>query len=100
MKPQITRVLNFWLKYCEPKDQFKNDEYFDNEVKNNFGDLVENALFGYLNNWRKYLDGTLAPIILTDQFTRNIFRGTARSFSGDRLALETSLHCLYKFDIG
>ena len=99
MKTQITRVLNFWFKDCEPKDWFKKDEYFDNEVKSNFGDLVEDALFGYLNDWRKSLDGSLALIILTDQFTRNIFRGTARSFSGDRLALETCLHCLYKFDI-
>ena len=100
MQTQITRVLNFWLKDCEPKDWFKKDEYFDNEVKSNFGGLVDDALFGYLNNWRKSLDGSLALIILTDQFTRNIFRGTARSFYGDKLALDTCLHCLYKFDIG
>ena len=68
--------------------------------KNNFGDHLKDALFGYLNNWRKSLDGSLALIILTDQFTRNIFRGTARSFYGDKLALDTCLHCLYKFDIG
>ena len=100
MKTHITRVLNFWFKDCEPKDWFKKDEYFDNEVKNNFGDLVEDALFGYLNNWRKSLDGSLGLIILTDQFTRNIFRETARSFYGDTLALDTCLNCLYKFDIG
>ena len=99
MKTQITSVLNFWFKDCEPKDWFKKDEYFDNEVKNKFGNLVEDALFGYLNNWRKSLDGSLAIIILTDQFTRNIFRGTARSFYGDKLALDTCLNCLYKFDI-
>ena len=82
MKTHITRVLNFWFKDCEPKDWLKKDEYFDNEVKNNFGYLLEDALFGYLNNWRKPLNGFLALILLTDQFTRNIFRGTARSFSG------------------
>ena len=68
-------------------------------MKNNFGDLVEDALFGYLNNWHRTLDGCAAFIILTDQFTRNIFRGTHRSFSGDKLALETCLHCLCTFDI-
>ena len=70
------------------------DEYFDSEVKNKFGDLVEDALFGYLNNWHRTLDGCIAFIILTDQFTRNIFRGTPRSFSGDKLALKTCLHFL------
>ena len=68
-------------------------------MKNNFGDLAEDALFGYLNSWHRTLDGCVAFIILTDQFTRNIFRGTPRSFSGDKLALKTCLHFLGTFDI-
>ena len=60
-------------------------------MKNNFGDLVEDALFGYLNSWHKTLDGCVAFIILADQFTRNIFRGKPISFSGDKLALKTCL---------
>ena len=99
MEKQIVSVLNFWFNSCEPKDWFKKDKYFDSEVKNKFGDLVENALSGYVNNWRKNLDGCLAFIILTDQFTRNIFRGTPRSFAGDKLALDTCLHFLCTFDI-
>ena len=50
MEKQITRVLNFWFNDCVPKDWFKKDKYFDSEVKNSFGDLVEDALCGYLNN--------------------------------------------------
>ena len=100
MEKQITRIINFWFNECGPIDWFKKDEYFDSKVKNNFGDLVEDALLGYINNWRKSLDGSLALIILTDQFTRNIFRGTPRSFVGDIFALNTCLHCLCNFDIG
>ena len=100
MEKQITRIINFWFNDCEPKDWFKKDKYFDSTVKNNFGDLVETALLGYINSWRKSLDGSLALIILTDQFTRNIFRGTPKSFSGDIFALDTCLHCLNKFEIG
>ena len=48
----------------------------------------------------KSLDGSLTLIILTGQFTRNIFRGTPRSFSGDTLALDICLHCLFRFEIG
>ena len=78
MKTRITSVLNFCFKDCEPKDWFKKDYHFDNEVKNNFGDLEEDALLGYLNYWRKSFDGSLAFIILTDQFTRNIFKGNSK----------------------
>ena len=59
MKTQITSVSNLWLKDWEPKDWFEKDEYFDNEVKNNFGDLVKDALFAYLDDWRKSLNGSL-----------------------------------------
>ncbi len=100
VEKQITTILNFWFEDCEPKDWFKKDENFDKEVKNKFGNLVTDALLGYANNWRKSLNGCLALIILTDQFTRNIFRGSPRSFSGDAIALNTALHCLNNFDIG
>ena len=99
MKKKIDRVLNFWFEDCNPKDWFKKDKYFDYQIKKNFGNLIEDAVLGYLNDWQRSLNGSLALIILTDQFTRNVFRGTPRSFSGDRLALETCLHCLCTFDI-
>ena len=89
MEKQITSLLDYWFKSCAPKDWFKKDKHFDSEVKKDFGDLVEDALFGYLNNWHTTLNGSAALIILTDQFTRNIFRGTPGSFSGDKLALKT-----------
>ena len=41
------------------------------KVKNNFGDLVEDALFGYLNSLHIALDGCVAFIILTDQLQEN-----------------------------
>ena len=52
MKTQTTRVLSLWFQDCEPKDWFIKDKCFDNKVQNNFGDLVKDASFGYLNNWR------------------------------------------------
>ena len=99
MQKQIERILDFWFEDCDRKDWFKKDEYFDNQIKNSFSDLIEDALLRYFNHWQKSLEGSLALILLTDQFTRNVFRGTPRSFSGDKLALETCLHCLRTFDI-
>ena len=99
MEEKINTVLSFWFDDCGPKDWFKKEKYFDIKIKNNFYDLIEHALLGYINSWRKSLKGSLALIILTDQFTRNVFRGTPRSFSGDTLALNTCLFCLDTFDI-
>ena len=95
----MNRILNFWFKECNSKDWFKKDECFDNQIKINFGEQIEQAVLGYYNHWAKSLESSLALIILTDQFTRNVFRGTPRSFSGDTLALNTCLHCLNTFDI-
>ena len=99
MKKNINKVLNFWFEDCSSKDWFKKDKYFDNQIKNDFGSLIKDALLGYNNDWQKSLESSLALTILTDQFTRNVFRGTPRSFSGDTLALNTCLHCAQEFDI-
>ena len=99
MKKEINRILNFWFKDCNSKDWFKKDKYFDNQIKNNFGDQIEEAVLGYYNYWTKYLDSSLALIILTDQFTRNVFRGTPRSYLGNTLSLNTCSHCLNTSDI-
>ena len=99
MQEKMEKVLNFWFEDCGPKDWFKKDKYFDNQIKNNFGDQIEEALLGYYNHWANSLESSLALIILTDQFTRNVFRGTPRSFSGDNLAQKTCLHYLNTFDI-
>ena len=69
MKKEINRILNFWFEDCNSKDWFKKDKYFDNQIKNNIGDQIEEAVLGYYNYWTKSLDSSLALIILTDQFT-------------------------------
>ena len=89
----IQTVLNFW--FAPPGDPehnrtrgvwFKKDAAFDGEIRLRFEPLIEDALAGRLASWTT-VDGALAQIILLDQFTRNVFRGTARSFAGDHRAL-------------
>ena len=74
MKKEINRILNFWFEDCNSKDWFKKNKYFDNQIKNNFGDQIEKGVLGYHNHRAKSLVSSLALIILTDQFTRNVFR--------------------------
>ena len=37
--------------------------------------------------WRQHPEGRLAEIIVLDQFSRNIYRDTAKAFAQDKMAL-------------
>ena len=66
MKKETNRILNFWFKDCNSQDRFKKDECFDNQIKDNFGEQIEEAVLRYYNHWAKSLESSLALIILTD----------------------------------
>lgn len=72
---------------------FVKDPAFDAEIRARYGDAIEAALGGAFGAWSGTPHGALARILLLDQFTRNIFRGTPRAFAGDAqaLALATQL---------
>lgn len=88
---QHTEVLAFW--FGDPPstrargEWFRKDAAFDAGVLQRFGATLELALSGGLRQWDAEPAGALARIVVLDQFTRNAFRGTARAFAGDSLAL-------------
>lgn len=84
-------ILDFWFKETAKEQWFKKDDTFDEAIRNRFGETVEAALTGKLDNWSEDDDGVLALILVLDQFTRNIFRDSPRAFAGDPLALKTTL---------
>ncbi|MCV2348821.1 DUF924 family protein [Paucibacter sp. Y2R2-4] len=101
LKPAIQSVLNYWFGALGSSEQdqirslwFVKSETTDAEIKARFEPLVEDALAGRLEDWSETALGRLARILLLDQFTRNIYRGQARSFAGDPLALQDTLHLL------
>ena len=67
---------------------FKKDATFDAMLHDHFGALLEEALEGGLASWSETPLGTVALIVLLDQFTRNCFRNTPRAFAGDKQALK------------
>ena len=91
-------VLDFW--FLPPADPdfgqqravwFRKDDAFDAAIRVRFGDLIEQAVAGGLREWDEQGPaGTLARILVLDQFTRNAWRGTPASFSGDALALASA----------
>jgi len=87
-------VLDFWFAAPGSAEHgtarhlwFTKSDDTDALIRARFGATVEAALQAKLDHWREELRSTLALIVLLDQFTRNIFRDTARAFAGDAAAI-------------
>jgi len=65
---------------------FRSSKRFDQEIRRRFLSMVLFASEQGLDHWRKAAGGSLAEIILLDQFSRNIFRGSVLAFEQDKLA--------------
>jgi len=85
MQPQ--EIITFWFETIEPKSWWIKDELFDLLLNQQFGESHQQAAQGELFHWRKTAQGRLAEIIILDQFSRNIYRGLAKSFAYDAMAL-------------
>lgn len=87
--PDARDVLDFWFGAVdEPREAwFRKDPAFDATIRDRFGALIEAALARGIDAWAASPDGALARLVVLDQFTRNVFRGSARAFAGDALAL-------------
>jgi uncharacterized protein (DUF924 family) len=94
----IADIHQFWFGQLDenglaaPQQQrlwFSATAETDAELGERFGALVSRGLSGELESWAgDDDDGLVALILLLDQFTRNIYRGTPRAFAGDSIALE------------
>ena len=80
-------VLSFWLDEKTPADWYKAEDALDQEIRDRFWASWQAAMEGKFGLWLTYPTGALAYIILTDQFSRNMFRGLGKSFASDKVAL-------------
>lgn len=79
-------IVDFWEAAGPPK-WFSKDEAFDAEIRERFGPAYRAASDGRLDDWETTPLGSLALVILLDQFPRNMFRGTKDVYRTDRKAL-------------
>ncbi len=89
-------VLSFWLDEVGPKGWYDTSEELDQKIRDRFLDAYERACDGTYALWLTYPSGTLAYIILMDQFPRNMFRDEAASFATDRHALAAAKAAINK----
>lgn len=80
-------VLRFWFEGHGPGDWFSGSASFDAAVKGTLGPLHGPAARCEFFEWRGTAEGRLAEILLLDQVSRQLYRGHARAFASDALAL-------------
>ncbi len=63
----------------------------DREITERFRDVLERARRGELDHWAETPRGRLALIIVLDQFSRHVYRGSPLSYAQDVKALKLAL---------
>jgi uncharacterized protein (DUF924 family) len=81
------KVLAFWFEEIDPRMWWVAEPAFDALMRERFLPALEQAARGELYSWRASPRGRLAEVIVLDQFSRNIYRNTARAFAQDPTAL-------------
>lgn len=96
MRDVKSEILSFWFEESEPKQWFQVNSDFDDLMRKKFLDVYDLGVQGIFDSWRSEAEGTLALILLFDQFPRNMFRGKPRAFATDSLALEFARQAIQK----
>jgi uncharacterized protein (DUF924 family) len=99
MKSLAPEVLRFWFgegtDYGKAhKRWFEKDLALDEEIRTRFSSLHQEQ--SRSREWLSAPRECLARVIVLDQFPRHIYRGTARAFESDALALEAARHLIDK----
>jgi uncharacterized protein (DUF924 family) len=84
---QARNIIDFWLA-AGPARWFEHDPAFDDAIRARFLSLHDEAVDGAFADWTATAEGSLALLLLLDQFPRNLFRRSARAFATDARALD------------
>jgi uncharacterized protein (DUF924 family) len=79
-------VVAFWHA-AGPDKWFSKDDALDAAIRACFLPTYEAAVAGELAHWDATAEGALALVIVLDQFPRNMFRASARTYAADPLAV-------------
>lgn len=78
-------ILAFWLDEIGPQGWYVGSDDLDQKIRDRFEDDYNRMVNGSLSLWLTHATGTLAYIILADQFSRNMYRDTAKAFATDKI---------------
>lgn len=80
-------VLDYWLGAVGPEGWYAGGDDLDGEITALFAPIWQAAHEGALDHWAEGCVGTLAYLIVCDQFPRNMHRGLALAFATDARAV-------------
>jgi uncharacterized protein (DUF924 family) len=83
-------VLDYWTD-LGPDGWYAGGDALDADIRTRFEEDWNAARAGKLRGWNCSVQGMLATLILTDQFPRNMFRGSAKAFATDDQARALSI---------
>jgi len=89
-------VIKYWFSEKSRQHWFFSTTEIDDEIRQRYEQLWISAATGDLNNWKDSAQGCLALIIVLDQFPLNMFRGKAKSFQTEKMAVEVALKAINK----
>lgn len=84
---QAHDILHFWFEELTPAQHFAQSDALDAQIRTRFGATWQAAQQCELWAWRATPLGRLAEILVLDQFSRNIHRGTPLAYRQDSMAL-------------
>jgi len=94
-------ILAFWFEARVRPLWFRATAAFDQEIRDRFLPVFEAAAGGRLVAWARTPEGTLALVIVLDQFPLNMFRGSARAYATGEQALRVAEAAIgHGFDAG
>jgi uncharacterized protein (DUF924 family) len=102
----VQGILDFWFGSPDSAELgsrrqiwFESTPEFDQEIRRRFSEANRLAAAGALDDLKRTQMGTVALIILLDQFSRNIFRGSWEAFANDPRAMSVAEYALeQRFD--
>ena len=87
-------VIAFWFDQVGQSRWFARDAALDADIAGRFGRLRDAVLASAADGWRNALEPLMAAILLLDQFSRNIHRGSGEAFAADPLARDLAMQSL------
>jgi uncharacterized protein (DUF924 family) len=88
-------ILKFWFVDHGREQWFGGGPDFDALLTRTFAETHAAVAAGEAWSWRATPRGRLAEIIVLDQFSRHIHRGTAKAFAQDPMALALAQEVVY-----
>lgn len=94
VNPTPKEIIDYWFSARISQHWFSSVPELDDEIRDSYAMVWEKAAAGDLDGWAGDPNGSLALIIILDQFPLNMFRGEAKCFSTESKAMDVARHAI------